>query len=116
MYRFRQFIAGDRTFRRAIDRYLDSDRGRVTRESSHFETLRNICGRLIFNGVPTGVEVCYAMQHGGLFLPQLMLVLGRLVRRYQTLGATSKFSKFSRKPITCRTTKSKSVEYLENCQ
>ena len=22
-------------------------------------------GRLIFNGVPTGVEVCYAMQHGG---------------------------------------------------
>lgn len=32
-----------------------------------FETLRNICGRLIFNGVPTGVEVCYAMQHGGPF-------------------------------------------------
>lgn len=31
------------------------------------ETLRNICGRLIFNGVPTGVEVCYAMQHGGPF-------------------------------------------------
>lgn len=26
-----------------------------------------ICGRLIFNGVPTGVEVCYGMQHGGPF-------------------------------------------------
>ncbi len=23
------------------------------------------CGRLIFNGVPTGVEVCHSMQHGG---------------------------------------------------
>lgn len=25
------------------------------------------CGRLIFNSVPTGVEVCHAMQHGGPF-------------------------------------------------
>jgi NADP-dependent aldehyde dehydrogenase len=25
------------------------------------------CGRLIMNGVPTGVEVCLAMQHGGPF-------------------------------------------------
>lgn len=28
-------------------------------------TLRERVGRLIFNGVPTGVEVCQAMQHGG---------------------------------------------------
>ncbi|ELR69001.1 Ketoglutarate semialdehyde dehydrogenase [Fulvivirga imtechensis AK7] len=27
----------------------------------------NIAGRVIFNGVPTGVEVCHAMQHGGPF-------------------------------------------------
>jgi len=27
--------------------------------------LHDICGRLIFNGVPTGVEVCYSMHHGG---------------------------------------------------
>ena len=27
--------------------------------------LRERVGRLIFNGVPTGVEVCQAMQHGG---------------------------------------------------
>ena len=30
-------------------------------------TLQNRVGRLIFNGVPTGVEVCAAMQHGGPF-------------------------------------------------
>ena len=29
------------------------------------ETIKNNCGRLVFNGVPTGVEVCLAMQHGG---------------------------------------------------
>jgi NADP-dependent aldehyde dehydrogenase len=27
--------------------------------------LQNRVGRLIFNGVPTGVEVCPSMQHGG---------------------------------------------------
>ena len=25
----------------------------------------NVCGRFILNGVPTGVEVCLSMQHGG---------------------------------------------------
>lgn len=37
---------------------------------SHAELLQTIqgkCGRIIFNGVPTGVEVCHAMQHGGPF-------------------------------------------------
>ena len=27
--------------------------------------LKNICGRFVLNDVPTGVEVCIAMQHGG---------------------------------------------------
>ena len=31
------------------------------------EAIKNICGRLIFNGVPTGVEVSLSMQHGGPF-------------------------------------------------
>ena len=31
------------------------------------EAIKNRCGRLIFNGVPTGVEVCLSMQHGGPF-------------------------------------------------
>jgi alpha-ketoglutaric semialdehyde dehydrogenase len=29
------------------------------------EAIKNICGRFILNGVPTGVEVCLSMQHGG---------------------------------------------------
>lgn len=32
-----------------------------------FRTLSTKCGRIIFNGVPTGVEVCSSMQHGGPF-------------------------------------------------
>jgi alpha-ketoglutaric semialdehyde dehydrogenase len=31
------------------------------------EIVKSKCGRLILNGVPTGVEVCLAMQHGGPF-------------------------------------------------
>lgn len=31
------------------------------------ETVKDKCGRLIMNGVPTGVEVCLSMQHGGPF-------------------------------------------------
>ena len=29
------------------------------------EAVQNICGRFIMNGVPTGVEVCLSMHHGG---------------------------------------------------
>lgn len=32
---------------------------------SLIEVLTGKCGRLLLNGFPTGVEVCYAMQHGG---------------------------------------------------
>jgi alpha-ketoglutaric semialdehyde dehydrogenase len=32
---------------------------------SVISTVEEVVGRLIFNGVPTGVEVCHAMQHGG---------------------------------------------------
>lgn len=31
------------------------------------EAIKNICGRFIVNNVPTGVEVCLGMQHGGPF-------------------------------------------------
>ncbi len=31
------------------------------------DAVQGICGRLVFNGVPTGVAVCTAMQHGGPF-------------------------------------------------
>lgn len=35
--------------------------------SDVIEALQNRVGRIIFNGVPTGVEVCTAMTHGGPF-------------------------------------------------
>jgi NADP-dependent aldehyde dehydrogenase len=31
------------------------------------ETVKGLCGRFILNGVPTGVEVCLSMHHGGPF-------------------------------------------------
>jgi NADP-dependent aldehyde dehydrogenase len=31
------------------------------------ESLKNCCGRFVLNSVPTGVEVCHSMQHGGPF-------------------------------------------------
>jgi NADP-dependent aldehyde dehydrogenase len=34
---------------------------------SLIDIVKEKCGRLILNGVPTGVEVCKAMQHGGPF-------------------------------------------------
>ncbi len=37
----------------------------VSKYSSIIEALQNRVGRIIFNGVPTGVEVCPAMLHGG---------------------------------------------------
>ena len=35
--------------------------------SEIIEILKNKAGRVLFNGVPTGVEVCYSMHHGGPF-------------------------------------------------
>lgn len=31
------------------------------------DEIKNCCGRFIINGIPTGVEVCLSMQHGGPF-------------------------------------------------
>ncbi|BDD02854.1 aldehyde dehydrogenase (NADP(+)) [Aureibacter tunicatorum] len=37
----------------------------IANYSNVIDKLENITGRIIFNGVPTGVEVCPSMQHGG---------------------------------------------------
>jgi 2,5-dioxopentanoate dehydrogenase len=37
----------------------------ITHHKDIIEVLKNRVGRVVFNGVPTGVEVCPAMQHGG---------------------------------------------------
>lgn len=39
----------------------------LTASSHLLELLQTRCGRFILNGVPTGVEVCKSMQHGGPF-------------------------------------------------
>ncbi len=42
-----------------------SDENEISNYSMVVAALQNRVGRIIFNGVPTGVEVCPAMQHGG---------------------------------------------------
>ncbi|MGL6129329.1 MAG: aldehyde dehydrogenase (NADP(+)), partial [Chryseobacterium artocarpi] len=39
----------------------------VRKNAELINLLKDKCGRLLFNGMPTGVEVVYAMQHGGPF-------------------------------------------------
>jgi NADP-dependent aldehyde dehydrogenase len=39
----------------------------ITIHDKLVEAIKNICGRLILNSVPTGVEVCLSMHHGGPF-------------------------------------------------
>lgn len=39
----------------------------ITNNQLLVETIKTKCGRIILNGVPTGVQVCQAMQHGGPF-------------------------------------------------
>ncbi|MBT8244480.1 MAG: aldehyde dehydrogenase (NADP(+)) [Winogradskyella sp.] len=42
-----------------------SDSGEIDKYPAVISALQNRVGRLIFNGVPTGVEVCPSMVHGG---------------------------------------------------
>lgn len=50
------------------------------------ELIASKCGRIILNGVPTGVEVCLAMQHGGPFPattdPRFTSVGGDAIKRF----------------------------------
>lgn len=39
----------------------------LQQHASLVDAVSNLCGRLVLNGVPTGVEVCQSMQHGGPF-------------------------------------------------
>ncbi|HVK98119.1 MAG TPA: hypothetical protein VM368_09880, partial [Flavisolibacter sp.] len=39
----------------------------ITDHAEIVEAVQNICGRFIYNGVPTGVEVALSMHHGGPF-------------------------------------------------
>ncbi len=39
----------------------------IIQNNALVEAIKNICGRIIINNVPTGVEVCLSMHHGGPF-------------------------------------------------
>ncbi|HEV7781773.1 MAG TPA: aldehyde dehydrogenase (NADP(+)) [Chitinophagaceae bacterium] len=39
----------------------------IKRHEQLVDIVKNLCGRFILNSVPTGVEVCLSMQHGGPF-------------------------------------------------
>jgi NADP-dependent aldehyde dehydrogenase len=45
--------------------YNPLDKQEIPQVTQLMEELQYHVGRIIFNGVPTGVEVCHAMQHGG---------------------------------------------------
>lgn len=59
----------------AVADYLDGQltatlmatEGDLKAHTALVERVKNICGRFILNSVPTGVEVCLSMQHGGPF-------------------------------------------------
>lgn len=44
---------------------LVADENDLTEYSAIVDALTDKVGRILFNGVPTGVEVCHSMQHGG---------------------------------------------------
>lgn len=44
---------------------LAADEADLDQHQDLVEILKEKCGRLLFNGWPTGVEVCLSMQHGG---------------------------------------------------
>jgi 2,5-dioxopentanoate dehydrogenase len=46
---------------------LMATRNDLKNNAALIETIKNCCGRIILNAVPTGVEVCGAMHHGGPF-------------------------------------------------
>lgn len=46
---------------------LIAEENEVANNPALVTALQDICGRFILNGVPTGVEVCLSMHHGGPF-------------------------------------------------
>jgi len=56
-----------KTFQGQLTASVMGTSGDITTFSNHIELLQEVVGRLIFNGMPTGVEVGYSMQHGGPF-------------------------------------------------
>lgn len=56
-----------KTFRGQLTASVMATPNDITSFRKQIEILQGVVGRLIFNGMPTGVEVGYSMQHGGPF-------------------------------------------------
>lgn len=56
-----------KTFRGQLTASVMGTLGDIKAFRNQIETIQEVVGRLIFNGMPTGVEVGYSMQHGGPF-------------------------------------------------
>ena len=56
-----------KAFRGQLTASVMGTSGDIIQFGRQIETIQEVVGRLIFNGVPTGVEVGYSMQHGGPF-------------------------------------------------
>jgi 2,5-dioxopentanoate dehydrogenase len=56
-----------KTFRGQLTASVLGTSGDINAFTNQIEILQEVVGRLIFNGMPTGVEVGYSMQHGGPF-------------------------------------------------
>ena len=56
-----------KTFRGQLTASVLGTSADITCFRNQIELLQEVVGRLIFNGMPTGVEVGYSMQHGGPF-------------------------------------------------
>jgi 2,5-dioxopentanoate dehydrogenase len=63
----KEMIAVARTLEGQLTSTLIASDDDLRNNEELVEAVKNICGRFILNGVPTGVEVCLSMQHGGPF-------------------------------------------------
>ncbi len=62
-----EMLAVIRSFEGQLTGTMIIENEELNNYGAHFKALKNAVGRIIFNGVPTGVEVATSMNHGGPF-------------------------------------------------
>jgi len=62
-----ELLAATKTLKGNLTATLQANEGELANYRDLITLLERKVGRLIFNGFPTGVEVCHAMMHGGPF-------------------------------------------------
>lgn len=64
---FSELLAVAKKLKGQLTITLVATEAEITQQPELISILQDKCGRLLFNGMPTGVEVCLSMQHGGPF-------------------------------------------------